>query len=76
MVIINVQFTVKRMEENIDMDCFFYEEDEVRTILNIKNMNWIPGTSISCNFNHYSHSKFRSKTCVKNAIDCDTRSIK
>ena len=65
------------MEENIDMDCFFHDLDEVRTILNIENINWIiPGARVESIFNQYYLSKFCPKTCGKNVMDCSNGPIK
>jgi hypothetical protein len=58
------------------MDCFFQEEEVVKTILNIKNGKGpILGLGAPCNFNHYSHSKFHPHMCIFDVVDCTNGSI-
>ena len=65
------------MEENSDTDCFFQDLDEVRTIRNIENINWIiPGARVESIFNQYYHSKFYAKTCGENVMNCSNGPIK
>ena len=65
------------MEENMDMDCSFQGEEEVRTILNIENIKRIiPGASIPCTFNHNYHTKFHPCIRIFDVVDCTNGSIR